>query len=54
MKALDKAMDEYRAKFDDMFPLYGVMGMSDEEIIEEIKKCIDNNKPYEYETDGVY
>ena len=50
--SLEGAMDDYRRKFDDNFPLMCCMGMSEEEIIEEIYECIENDRPFEY-VDGV-
>lgn len=45
-------MDEYRAKFDDQFPLYAMPDAPDDEIKALIKKSLSSGKPYEYGKDG--
>ena len=43
-----ETLDEYKEKFGDQFPLYMMLGASDEEIIAEARKCIKSGKPFEY------
>lgn len=50
---LDEAMERYRERFDDQYPLYCAMGMSDEEIVAEIEECLRRGEPFEPE-DGVF
>lgn len=39
-------MDEYRNIFGEYFPTMQMYGMKTEEIMKEIKKCIDSRTPY--------
>ena len=43
---MDKLLKEYEEKFGDQFPLMLCRGCDDEEIIEIIKECLKENKPY--------
>lgn len=45
MSELDKYLDEYTKAFDDGFPMIPLAwGRTDEEVIEIIKKCLENKK----------
>ena len=46
------AMDKYKEKFDDQFPLYAVQDMEDDEIMAIIEKCLKENRPYTYGKQG--
>lgn len=48
---MNELLEEYKKKFDDQFPLMMFMGVSEKDIKKEIKKCIDDGKPYDPETD---
>lgn len=48
---MKELLEQYLEKFDDQFPLMLVRGMDEEEIITILKKCIEENKPYEIEFD---
>ena len=43
---LDNYLQKYVDAFNENFPIYGFMGIPEDEIIQEIKKCLDENKPY--------
>lgn len=48
---LQKYVDTFNANF----PIYGFMCVSDDEVIQIIKDCLDKNKPYVLTVkDGVY
>lgn len=53
--SFDELMEKYIEKFDDVFPVYGYPG-DEEEMMEEMKKCLKTGKPYEvkYNPDYVY
>lgn len=53
-KELEGLMGEYRERFEDVFPLYCCMGMSIEAIIEAVKKCLKQGKPFEVDTEADY
>lgn len=44
---LDKKLTEYAEKFNENFPIFLMMGKSDEEIIRIIQKCLDNDHVYQ-------
>ena len=48
---MEKLLNEYVKKFDDNFPMFLFRTVSEDEIKEIIKKCIDENKPYETNLD---
>lgn len=47
---LQKYLNEYRDMFGEQFPMMACLGMEEDEIIREIRKCIDKKKVYEYDT----
>ncbi len=47
-------LTKYAEKFDENFPIFLVMGMSDEEIDNQIEKSIKANKPYKPEVNDDY
>lgn len=47
MDKLDKLLDEYQDHFEENFPLMLCRTMEDEEIIEIIEKCLENDEPYD-------
>lgn len=49
MDKLDKLLDQYQEQFGENFPMMLCRTMDDEEIIEIIEKCFEDNKPYEPE-----
>lgn len=53
---LDAKLNEYAKRFDDNFPIMGMMGVSDEEIEKIIDECLKTGKPYDpcYEDGNVY
>lgn len=52
MNKLEEKLKEYRERFNDNFPIMTCMCMTEEEVIEEIQKCLDRNEIYKVETDG--
>ena len=52
MNKFEEKLKEYRERFNDNFPIMTCMCMTEEEVIEEIQKCLDRNEIYEVETDG--
>lgn len=51
---MDKLLDEYKEKFGECFPLMLTRGMSEDDIIEIVKSCLKNNKPYEVDEERDY
>lgn len=52
---MDEYLQKYADAFNENFPIFAFMGMSDETIIKAIQKCLDNNKPYDLDIkEGVY
>ena len=51
---MDELMDKYKDKFGECFPLMLTRGMSDKQIMELVKKCLDDNKPYEVDNEYDY
>lgn len=53
---IEKALDIYSEKFEDNFPLFAVNHLDEAEIVQLIKKAIEQDKPYEakYEDGGAY
>ena len=54
---IEKALQQYIEVFDENYPLVATMGMSDDEIIDEIEQCIQSGKtsePPEFEEDVDY
>ena len=47
-------MDKYKDKFGECFPLMLTRGMSDKQIMKLVKKCLDDNKPYEVDNEYDY
>lgn len=43
---LDDYLVKYIDAFDENFPIYAFMGISENEIIDTIKNCLDKNEPY--------
>ncbi|WP_158523403.1 hypothetical protein [Clostridium taeniosporum] len=49
---LDKLLMEYEEKFQDNYPIRSIpCDWQDEQIMDSIKKCIKENKPFEVEYD---
>lgn len=44
---MNELMEKYAEMFDEQFPLMLCMGMSEDDIMQEIQKCIDSGEPYE-------
>lgn len=51
---MEEYLEKYREMFDEQFPLMACLGMSEEDIIEEIQRCIEQNRLYEYDTNRFY
>ena len=53
---LDKKLTEYAEKFNENFPIFLMMGKSDEEIIRIIQKCLNDEQAFEPDTiiDALY
>lgn len=49
MDKLDRLLEEYQDHFEENFPLMLCRTMEDEEIIEIIEKCLEDDEPYEPE-----
>lgn len=49
---MDELLIKYADKFNENFPLFVVRDLSEKEIKDIIQKCLDENKPYEIETDS--
>ena len=47
----DKMLDEYQERFEENFPLMLCRHMEEDEIIEVIQKCLDDDEPYDPELD---
>ena len=47
----DKLIDEYQERFEENFPLMLCRHMEEDEIIEIIQKCLDDDEPYDPELD---
>lgn len=47
----DKMLDEYQERFEENFPLMLCRHMEEDEIIEIIQKCLDDDEPYDPELD---
>ena len=43
----EKALQQYMEAFDENYPLVAIMGMFDDEIIDDIEQCIQSGKPAE-------
>lgn len=48
---LQEYLFKYVDTFHENFPIYGFMGIPDEEIIDTIKECIKSGKPYVLDID---
>lgn len=48
---MEKLLEEYVDKFNENFPIFLLKGIDEDEIMEMIKKCIDEDKPCEIEVD---
>lgn len=51
MKDLKHWVDKYTKIFDEQFPLFMLMGIPEEELIQMIQKAIENKEPIEIEHD---
>ena len=51
MNELDKLLDEYQDQFEENFPLMLCRHMDDDEIIDIIKNCLEDDEPYEPDID---
>ena len=51
---MNELLKEYEKRFNDQFPLMCCRGMSDEEIMEAIKLCLEKNEPYEVDETSDY
>lgn len=40
-------MDEYKAKFGDIFPRMMMMSAPDEEVVAAIRQCLDKGQPFD-------
>ena len=47
----EKMLNEYQEHFEENFPLMLCRHMDEDEIIEIIKKCLDEDEPYDPELD---
>lgn len=47
---MDELLIEYSKTFDDCFPIFKFMGVDDEIIMNIIRKCLKDGKPYKTET----
>ena len=45
--SLQELLDEYREKFADTFPMMACMDMSEAEIAEIVRECLDSGAPLE-------
>lgn len=44
MNEFEKALELYEKTFDDIFPMFSMMGKPKDEVIEIINKCVSENK----------
>lgn len=51
-KEVEKALEEYRERFGEYFPLMLAQGMSDAQIIREVNACLKSGKEYEPDAPG--
>ena len=53
---LDKKLTEYAEKFNENFPIFLMIGKSDEEIIRIVQKCLNDEQAFEPDTiiDALY
>lgn len=57
MANIDKYLKQYRSSFGKNYPVVITGGATEEEIIEDILKCLEENKPAEdpkYDDDALY
>lgn len=47
MSRLTEKLEEYSEAFDDQFPRMCCMGMSDDEIVKEIDRCLKRGEPFD-------
>ena len=52
--SLSEYLNKYREMFGEQFPLMACLGMTEDEIIAEVQKCIAIGKLYEYDTKRFY
>lgn len=48
---MDALLDKYESQFGECFPLMLCKSISDEAICQIIQQCLDDNEPYNPETD---
>ena len=48
---MEQKLNQYAEHFGENFPIFITRGLSEDEIIKIIDDCIEQNKPYEVETD---
>lgn len=53
-KRIRELSEEYDETFGEYFPILCFEGVDDDEIIAEIEKCLETNKPFEPERGVVY
>lgn len=53
MNMLKEWLLKYRDRFDENFPIFMLRGTPEDEVIEIIKKCLDQNNPFivDFDTD---
>lgn len=47
MSEFERKLDEYSDAFDDQFPLMCCRGMSNDEVVKEIDRCLKSGKPFD-------
>lgn len=54
MHVTDELMRQYEERFDDIFPLMCCMGMTEDEINDEIRTCLESGRPFERIDGAIY
>ena len=49
---LDRLLSEYAERFRENFPVFTMLGTSEDELIAILQKCMIDNEPYRFEDDG--
>lgn len=48
---LEKVLNKYRDRFDENFPVMLFRGTPEDELIQTVQKCLDDDKPFEPDLD---
>jgi hypothetical protein len=49
---MEEKLNQYAEHFGENFPIFIARGLEEDEIIKIIDECIENDKPYEVESDN--